>query len=293
MTRTANQTVAQPTTALEREVPVDDHPAGLYSNSRVAQTVPDLAGIRDQEIGFFRDHGYLAVKRGFSPEAVQAAAAAVDDLIDGKRADFRGIQFEGGLGDKANLTRQQRRIGVRKLMSFTDYDDRLKVLATDPALLNTLERLLGASPALFQEMALLKPPRIGREKPWHQDCAYFNIPHDTPVVGVWIALDQATAQNGALHVIPGSHHKGPAEHFKRRDWQICDTEIDVASDVVVPLDPGGVLLWHGLTHHGSPPNGTEFGRRALQFHYRPHEVRETSVEQRMEIFGGDVRGAQC
>ena len=47
MTRTANQTVAQPTTALEREVPVDDHPAGLYSNSRVAQTVPDLAGIRE------------------------------------------------------------------------------------------------------------------------------------------------------------------------------------------------------------------------------------------------------
>ncbi len=284
--------MSQVSPALERELPVDDHPAGLYSSSRVAETVPRLSSIGEKEIDFFLEHGYLAVERGFSLEAVQAAAAAVDDLIDGKRADFRGVQFEAGLGDKADLTREQRRIGVRKLMSFTDYDDRLKVLAEDADLLNALDQLLGAAPDLFQDMALLKPPR-GREKPWHQDCAFFNIPHDTPVVGVWIALDKATASNGAMHVITGSHRNGPEEHFKRRDWQICDTEIDVVNDVVVPLEPGGVLFWHGLTHHGSPPNGTEFRRRALQFHYRPHGVSETSVKQRMDIFGGDVRGAEC
>ncbi len=278
---------------LERELPVDDHPAGLYSSSRMAETVPRLSSIGEKEIDFFLENGYLAVERGFSLEAVQAAAAAVDDLIDGKRADFRGVQFEAGLGDKADLTREQRRIGVRKLMSFADYDDRLKVLAEDADLLNALDQLLGAAPDLFQEMALLKPPRVGREKPWHQDCAYFNIPHDTPVVGVWIALDKATASNGAMHVITGSHRNGPEEHFKRRDWQICDTEIDVVNDVVVPLEPGGVLFWHGLTHHGSPPNGTEFRRRALQFHYRPHGVSETTVKQRMDIFGGEVRGAEC
>ena len=58
-------------------------------------------------------------------------------------------------------------------------------------------------------MALLKPPR-GREKPWHQDHAYFNLPLDTPIVGVWIALDEATPENGCMHVIPGSHREGRA-----------------------------------------------------------------------------------
>ena len=67
---------------LERELPVDDHPAGLYSSSRVAETVPRLSSIGEKEIDFFLENGYLAGERCFSLEAVQAAAAAVDDLID-------------------------------------------------------------------------------------------------------------------------------------------------------------------------------------------------------------------
>ena len=80
------------------------------------------------------------------------------------------------------------------------------------------------APVLFQEMALLKPPK-GREKPWHQDCAYFNYPLGTTIIGVWIALDHADANNGCLHILPGTHREGPVNHFKRRDWQICDTDV--------------------------------------------------------------------
>ena len=36
-------------------------------------------------------------------------------------------------------------------------------------------------------MALVKPAQ-GREKPWHQDHAYFNVALDTPIVGVWIPM---------------------------------------------------------------------------------------------------------
>ena len=49
----------------------------------------------------------------------------------------------------------------------------------------------------------------GREKPWHQDKAFFEIDVTSPVVGVWIALDEATPDNGCMHVIPGSHLEGP------------------------------------------------------------------------------------
>jgi ectoine hydroxylase-related dioxygenase (phytanoyl-CoA dioxygenase family) len=63
------------------------------------------------------------------------------------------------------------------------------------------------------------------ETPWHQDHAYFNLPEGTPVVGVWIALDDATPENGCMHFIPGGHREGPIAHFNRRDWQICDEEI--------------------------------------------------------------------
>ena len=272
---------------------IRDHHPGLYTETRVAEIADEISEVGDEERRFFETNGYLAVAKTCPEEMIVAARTAIDDLIDGSRSDFRGLQFEAGLGDKEKLSREQRHLGVRKLMSFVSYDRRLQTLAEYPPILDAVRRLVGDEPERFQEMALLKPPKIGREKPWHQDCAYFNLPLGTPVVGVWIALDEATIANGALHVIPGSHREGPLNHFRRRDWQICDSEIAVERDVAVPLKPGGVLFWHGMTHHGSPRNRSGQRRRALQLHFRPRGTAETTTGDRMAVFGGDVRGATC
>jgi hypothetical protein len=93
---------------------------------------------------------------------------------------------------------------------------------------------------MFQDMALLKPPMLGREKPWHQDHAYFDYPLGTPIVGVWIALDEATVENGCMQFLPGQH-RDPIIHFQRRDWQICDSTILGRESVAAPLKPGGIL----------------------------------------------------
>ena len=119
------------------------------------------------------------------------------------------------------------RDAIRKIFRFVDHEPRLDAMAAHSGLLGVLEQIMGDTPELFQDMALVKPPRHGSEKPWHQDCAYFNLQEGTTVVGVWIALDEATAENGCLHIIPGSHIEGPMIHFKRRDWQICDTDVPV------------------------------------------------------------------
>ena len=155
---------------------------------------------------------------------------------------------------------------------MVEYEDRI-ALAQHPQMIAVLARLIGATPELFQDQALLKPPLIGREKPWHQDNAYFNLPPETAVVGVWIALDEATPENGCMYVIPGWHRAGPVVHFKRRDWQICDTDVAADAAWTVPLKPGGCLIFHGLLHHGTPPSRSPQRRRALQFHYKPAGTR--------------------
>lgn len=265
----------------------------LYCSDHVAAMVPTLAAVGDTELAIFHEHGYLAIRHAFAAHSINDALLAIAELIDGTKPEFRGVSFEPGSGPSDQLSAEQRPLRVRKLMSFVDHDERLRALSTDAALLNVVSRLMnGATPELFQDMALLKPPG-GSEKPWHQDMAYFNVPIDTTVVGVWIALDEATPVNGAMHVLPGSHHLGPQYHFKRRDWQICDTKAPKGSDVVVPLPPGGMLLWHGLTHHGSPQNESDLRRRALQFHYRPAKMTPTTTEERMQHYGGEIRGAVC
>lgn len=270
-----------------------DYDADLYSDEAVTPTDLDLTGVDDETVATFERDGFVCVTRAFSARRIRQATRAVDDLIDGNVAEFRGVQFEPGHGDKTGLTSDERRRLVRKLMSFVDHDPRLHELAFDSQLLATVSRLMGgAEPVLFQDMALLKPPG-GREKPWHQDMAYFDVPVDTPVVGVWIALEPATVENGALRLLPGSHRDGPQEHFKRRDWQICDTQIVRGRDRAVPLPAGGALIWHGLLQHGSPTNRTDQRRRALQFHYKPATTPQIPTEDRLAVYGGEVRGAQC
>ena len=152
---------------------------------------------------------------------------------------------------------------------------------------------MGETPKLFANQAMLKPPGIGREKPWHQDHAYFNLPLDTCIVSAWVALDQATPENGCMRVIPGSHLDGPVVHFNRRDWQICDTDVARNRVIAVPLDPGGVLLWHGRLHHGTPANLSDKRRRALQLHYVPSTVETIESEARLAVFGHEGKDVTC
>ena len=268
-----------------------DHAPDLYCYDTEAQQVAHLADIGPEQLAFFHQQGFLAVAEAFSPAQVADAANAVYDLIDGKQPEFRGVQLEAS-AQGLKLAGAARREAVRKLMKFVDWDVRFQPLAADPDLLDVLARLMGDTPVLFQEMALLKPPG-GREKPWHQDCAYFNYPLGTTIIGVWISLDHASVENGCLHILPGTHREGPVNHFKRRDWQICDTDVQTERDVVMPLAPGGCLLWHGMTHHGSPTNPSQKMRRALQLHYRPTSAGQIATDERMQHFGGEVRGAEC
>ncbi|MCY3683239.1 MAG: phytanoyl-CoA dioxygenase family protein [Gemmatimonadetes bacterium] len=276
------------------ETPIAMHEPSLYETTRRADYLDTLADIDDRQIARFHEQGYLAIQRAFTPQQIESAGQAMWDLIDGKSQDFKGVMAEAAKrGHFSELTDEARRDSVRKIWKFVDHDTRLNDLAHDPNILSVLSRMMDDTPVLFQDMGLIKPPHIGREKPWHQDCAYFNYPVGTTVVGVWIAIDNATEENGCLHIIPGSHREGPIPHFRRRDWQICDTDVAVPRNVTVPLDPGGCLFWHGMTHHGSPTNQSAHRRRALQYHYRPKSTEEMTAKERLAIFGGDELGVTC
>ena len=151
---------------------------------------------------------------------------------------------------------------------------------------------------MFQDMALIKPPSIGREKPWHQDCAYFDVPPHSAIVGVWIALDEAGLDNGCMRILDGGHREGPQIHFERRDWQICDTDVETLHTsqhpiVAVPLKPGGCMFFSGLLPHGTPHNTSDKRRRALQFHYRPASTETIPTEERLAVFGSEGKDVTC
>lgn len=273
---------------------VEEYPADLYRFDTIAEGIEGFGAVTDADLDFFREHGYLVIHHAFTPAETAAALEGLLDLIDGKVPEFEGIQFETWARDHLDtISREAKQDYIRKLMAFTPYDARLDAVGNHPELLNILRKLVNDEPVKFQDMAMLKPPSGGREKPWHQDKAFFDMDLSNPVVGVWIALDPATPENGCMHVIPGSHKEGPVVHFARRDWQICDDQVQTARDVMVPLEPGGVLLFDGLIHHGTPTNRTNQRRRAIQFHYTGRHAIWTSTESRLAIFGSEGKDVEC
>ena len=272
-----------------------EFPQGLYDSTGIVTGVDGFDAVTDAHVARFHEQGYLIIENAFTAQEVQIALDGLFHLLSGAVEEFDGVQYERASAGVAieDISVEEKQDYVRKFMSFVDYDERLNELAHHPLLLALVERLIGEAPVLFQSMALLKPPRLGRDKPWHQDAAYFQIELDAKVVGCWIALDEATIENGCMVIAPGSHLNGPVVHFRRRDWQICDTDVDNSGAVAVPLKPGGLLIFQSLLHHGTPPNDSGLRRRALQFHYRPQSAPLTSQEERLAIFGGEGLGAKC
>lgn len=271
------------------------HAPDLYDYSAIAETIGGLEAVTEADIARYHEQGFIAVQNAFTPGEIQVAVDGLNDLIAGRVPEFQNIQFRHeARGRLDDLSFEERLDSVRRLLYFADYEPRLKAIAHKPELLAVIEKLLEAPPEMFQDMALIKPPR-GREKPWHQDHAYFELTPETRVVGVWIALDPAGIENGCMRVMPGWHRRGGFPHFQIRDLQICDSEMEglIKRRVAAPLPPGGCLIFDSYLPHGTPNNFTSSRRRALQFHYRPPCAQPITPEERVAIWGGENKNIAC
>lgn len=176
-----------------------------------------------------------------------------------------GLRIQGEPGSSATGDGELR---VRKIENYRDVHPFFFTLLHDePSLLRPVRSALGDDPLLYSCMALLKPPQ-GVEKPWHQDAAYFNVDPLSAAIGLWVAIDPATLENGCMHVAPGWHKRGAFEHVHRADCDIADPASFAASEIPIPLDPGDALMFSPMLPHRTPANRSPQPRWALQLHYR-------------------------
>ncbi|MEF2246543.1 phytanoyl-CoA dioxygenase family protein [Paenibacillus sp. IITD108] len=262
----------------------------LYRYDRISDKYAGLHEITEDKVKEYLAMGYLAVEGVLDSAEVKHA---IDALMDMVFVDTKGALLQFSKPEKELRTNEERELAVRKVSRFVENDDRLKHIAYHPDILKTVELLLGESPKLVQDMALLKPPMGGGEKPWHQDMAYGPLAFNKPVIGVWIALDDADLDNGCMHVLPGSHADGATPHYAVRDWQLCDSHIAVEEDVAIPLKSGGLMFFHGLIKHGTPYNLSAKRRRALQFHYVGQSAVKLTPQEYKRIFTNEMTGAEC
>jgi len=263
----------------------------MYRYDQLEQNyIPTLEDVTSQDLKRFWQQGYLAIENVLTEDEVNSSIQAIMDIIHG-HVEGPHLQFVRPKDQLKN--NNERELAVRKLDRFVKFEPRLNAIAHHQGILNLLEKLFGDPPKLVQDQAILKPPTGGVEKPWHQDMAYGNLTYEKPVIGVWVALDQASLDNGCMHVIPRSHMDGPTPHYAVRDWQVCDTNVPVERDVAVPLEPGGILIFHGMLYHGTPPNFSPKRRRSVQYHYAASTSEKMSPKEYKRWFTNEMTNAEC
>ncbi|MCX7381577.1 MAG: phytanoyl-CoA dioxygenase family protein [Alphaproteobacteria bacterium] len=194
--------------------------------------------------------------------------------------------YETGI-DVTRMAPEEREFAIRKYMDFCEASDALKAAAFSRRLHAVLDQLLGQGRVLMQEMALVKPPRIGGEKPWHQDAAYFRVTDPGLVVGVWIALDEALKANGCMELVPGTHLAGGVPHVHENDFNLCrivPEKLQAEQRVAVEMQPGDALIFHSMVHHFTAANTSNMRRRAVQYHYHQLGAVWGGVEEHRQLF---------
>ena len=143
-----------------------------------------------------------------------------------------------------------------------------------PAIAKALSHLIGPNVKCMQSMLFIKPSGKPGQA-WHQD-EHFIPTRDRSLAGVWLALDDATIENGCLWVRPGSHADGviydTAPHGSA-DFDsgnhLTGTPDDADMGIPVEVKRGTAVIFNGYLHHRSLPNRAPAGtfRRALVNHY--------------------------
>ncbi|XP_061554355.1 phytanoyl-CoA dioxygenase domain-containing protein 1 isoform X2 [Phycodurus eques] len=138
-----------------------------------------------------------------------------------------------------------------------------------------IARKLGlVRPVVLQSMYIFKQPGIGGEVTPHQDATFLYTEPLGRVMGLWVALEDATVNNGCLWFIPGSHNCGvtrrmvrtPPGTFPLTDFVGTEQEYDGDKFVPVEVKKGGAVLIHGQVVHRSAENASEDSRHVYTFH---------------------------
>ncbi|KAM9795654.1 putative alpha-ketoglutarate-dependent hypophosphite dioxygenase [Neosynchiropus ocellatus] len=161
-------------------------------------------------------------------------------------------------------------------------------LAQHPNLLKVMTALLGPNVILLDSRFICKYPIVNLEQrgseinpesglpyvAWHQDMRYWGVAGG-PVISVWLALDDATKENGALQVIPGSHKCGMFLHQQAVRFgnmltvnQEIPSELVNSEDAVLcPLSAGQMSVHDGFLVHASDANMSQKRRCGFVVRY--------------------------
>jgi ectoine hydroxylase-related dioxygenase (phytanoyl-CoA dioxygenase family) len=154
-------------------------------------------------------------------------------------------------------------------------DERLFDFLLAEEVIDVVEALIGPNIGLWSSGFICKEPKTGKKTPWHEDSAYWEGRFNSfdGIVTIWLAIDEATKENGCMGVVPGTHHNGFSEYVNLgTDHKIFNYEIKgdtINEDDVVwfALKRGTYSLHDSRIIHGANANTSNTRRTGYTMRY--------------------------
>ncbi len=154
--------------------------------------------------------------------------------------------------------------GVRRLANLANKGEIFRTLMTDPRVLGVVETIIGPHIRLNMLNSRQVPPHSEPRQPLHADTDHKGVADEKGyyvATAIWM-LDDFTRENGATHIVPGSHRTG-----KVPKQVLADVNAPHPDEVIVEGNAGDVFVFNGHCWHAGGENTTDKPRRAILVHY--------------------------
>ena len=230
--------------------------------------------ITQAQIDFYQDNGYLVIEDFLSPLELETWRSAVQLAL--KERNGQKIPGKAGVlsdDDGINKDAEYHSKVFDQLINLWQTNDQVKELMFDPEIGEMAAKLAEVDGIrIWHDQALIKRPWANPTS-WHLDTPFWSFT-DRKALSIWVALDDATLENGCLFFIPGSHLKTNFENpgiGKNMDSVFkMYPELISSASVAAPMKAGSCSFHNGLTVHGAHANMTPGYRRAMTCAYMPN-----------------------
>lgn len=247
------------------------------------------------QVDAFRQNGFLVVEEVLGENVFGPVREEYECLLDGLYAGWQGRglvgepvteDFWGGL-----LTGYRAGCDWFQPMDISLPGDWIQAdtpmhfgpavfdMVTAPPLLDLVESLIGSEITSNPiQHVRIKPPADDLRSDevrahitatdWHQDRGVAHAEADgTDMVTVWLAVTDATVENGCLQALPLERGQEMLPHCPKIQTAIADGFVDHERAVPLPVKAGGAVVFHPLTPHASLANRTQGFRWSFALRY--------------------------
>lgn len=258
--------------------------------------------LTEEQIKQFDETGFLKGDLVLSDEEVEYLREELEDVMSGKTVKKPVLNRNMLDGNSEYGMSMSKKETVIQIVNIWMASDAFYKHAANVTLCEEVSQLCRADTLrIWHDQIQYKPPVTGGPTNWHQDHPAWPIIQPADLVSAWVALDDATVENGCMWMVPGSHKWGNHSNYiaSTSDFKPYHKEPGLlpngAHIEAVPFEikKGQVGYHHCLTWHGSPHNRSQHKRRAIAVHYMPGHTRYVPtghhpMEPFIEVKSGEI-----